>query len=103
MDKTKNFMEKESKDTRKQVSRHRIKSIQVEVPKNISIPSNSGDMVVVTKAKNLVKYVFQITANSPKKFRFTFVNRLQDTAMECISNLYYANSINLKNISEKNA
>ena len=93
LDKMKNFMEKESKDTRKQVSRHRIKSIQVEVPKNISIPSNSGDMVVVTKAKNLVKYVFQITANSPKKIRFSFVSKIQSLCLELIENLYRAAEI----------
>ena len=81
----------------------KIKSKNVESVKSVRVPINSSDMIVVTKVKNLMKYIFQITEKSPKKFRFTFANRLQDTAMECISNLYYANSINLKNISEKNA
>lgn len=86
-------MEKQTQDERKQLSRHRIKSVQVEVPKSISIPSNSADMVVVTKAKNLVKYVFQITANSPKKIRFSFVSKIQTICLEIIENLYRAAEI----------
>ena len=59
----------------------KIKSKNVESVKSVRVPINSSDMIVVTKVKNLMKYIFQITEKSPKKFRFTFVNRLQDTAL----------------------
>lgn len=84
------FMEKKQS---KSQSRTKIKSILVPVQKSVSIPSNSNDMVVVTKAKNLVKYVFQVTGNSPKKIRFSFVSKIQSISLELIENLYRASEI----------
>lgn len=82
----------EKKQSKSQ-SRTKIKSILVPVQKSVSIPSNSNDMVVVTKAKNLVKYVFQVTGNSPKKIRFSFVSKIQSISLELIENLYRASEI----------
>lgn len=35
---------------------------------------NKNDLFVMTKAKDLAKYIITITEKSPKKFRFTLVN-----------------------------
>jgi len=49
--------------------------------------------VVVTKAKELCTYIITVTQKSPKQFRFTFVSRLQNIALDVIENIYYANEI----------
>ena len=74
-------------------SHNKVKKIFVPIEKTVSIPSNSGDMVVVTKAKDLVKYIFQVTANMPKKIRFSFISKLQSLALALIDNLYRAAQI----------
>ena len=71
----------------------KVKRVFVPVQKTVSIPSNSSDMVVVTKAKELVRYIFQVTANSPKKIRFSFVSRIQSITLDLIENLYRAAEI----------
>lgn len=50
------------------------------------------ELIVIEKAKELGDYLFQVTANSPKKYRFTFVGRMQNLALDVIENLYRANS-----------
>jgi len=52
-----------------------------------------SDLVVVTKAKELCTYIISVTQKSPKQFRFTFVSRLQNLALDVIENIYYANEI----------
>lgn len=55
---------------------------------------NSDDMeelIVIQKAKELGEYIFLITNHSPKKFRFTFVSRIQNLMLDVIENLYRAN------------
>ena len=52
-----------------------------------------GDLLVVTKAKELCTYIMTITQKSPKQFRFTFVTRLQNLALDVIENIYFANEI----------
>ena len=48
-------------------------------------------MAVITKAKELCSYVMVVTQKSPKHFRFTFVTRMQNLALDVIENLYRAN------------
>lgn len=50
-----------------------------------------SDLFVMTKAKDLAKYVITITEKSPKKFRFTLVVRLQNYCLDIIENIYNAN------------
>ena len=76
---------------KKQKPKYRVKSQLVKLPEEVKIPKTSADLIVITKAKNLFSYVFQITKNSPKKFRQTFVTKLQTLAMQVIENLYRAN------------
>ena len=52
-----------------------------------------NELVVITKAKNLCSYIMTITEKSPKKFRFTFVSRLQNLSLEIIEDLFRANDI----------
>ena len=54
------------------------------------------ELAVIVKAKDLGSYIFTVTDKSPKKFRFTLVTRLQNTCLDIIENLYYANSVYVK-------
>ncbi len=52
-----------------------------------------SELMVITKAKDLCSYIMIITQKSPKHFRFTFVIRLQNLALDIIENLYRANAV----------
>lgn len=55
------------------------------------IEKKQSEMAVITKAKELCSYVMIVTQKSPKHFRFTFVTRMQNLALDVIENLYRAN------------
>lgn len=46
-------------------------------------------------------YIFTITEKSPKKFRFTFVSRLQNLSMDIVECLYRANMVYVKDKNDK--
>jgi hypothetical protein len=50
-----------------------------------------NEMTVVTKAKELCAYVMLVTQKLPKHFRFTFVTRMQNLALDVIEEIYRAN------------
>ncbi len=50
-----------------------------------------GEMAVMTKAKQLSTYLFQVTQNAPKKFRFSLVGKMQALSLDVISLIYKAN------------
>ena len=52
-----------------------------------------SELLVITKAKDLCAYIMTITQKSPKRFRFTFVSRLQNYSLDIIENLTLANDI----------
>ena len=54
-----------------------------------------SDLYVITKAKDLAKYILTVTEKSPKKFRFTLVVRLQNYILDALEYLYLANSLPL--------
>ncbi|MBR1453826.1 MAG: four helix bundle protein [Lachnospiraceae bacterium] len=56
------------------------------------------ELSVVTKAKDLCNYVITITEKSPKKFRFVFVNRMQNLTLDVIENIYMANDMMLSKV-----
>jgi len=61
-----------------------------------------SDLVVITEVKNLATYIITVTEKSPKKFRYTFINKLHSYILDVIENLYLANEVevienNLKN------
>ena len=42
------------------------------------------ELQVITKSKDLCNYIITITEKSPKKFRFVFVNRMQNLSLDII-------------------
>jgi hypothetical protein len=62
-----------------------------------------SELMVFVKAKDLIKYTFDITDSRkfPKKARFTFVNRLQDKVLAVYERLLEANEIFPKGALEK--
>ena len=52
-----------------------------------------NELNVIMKAKDLCTYIVTITQKSPKQFRFTFVSRMQNLAMDVIENIYRANEV----------
>lgn len=51
-----------------------------------------SDLYVMTKSKDLAKYILTVTEKSPKKFRFTLVVRIQNYILDVIENIYLANA-----------
>lgn len=56
-----------------------------------------SDLFVMTKTKDLAKYIITVTEKSPKRFRFTLVVRLQNYILDAIENIYLANQEHDKN------
>ena len=50
-------------------------------------------LVVMTKARELAKYIFDSCEKSPKKFRFTLCTKLENYCLNVIEYIYVANSI----------
>ena len=58
--------------------------------------TKKSELYVITKAKELAKYVITVTEKSPKKFRFTLVARIQNFCLDAIEEVYTANSLPLE-------
>ncbi len=86
---------KKKKTIKEKIRLGRLKSKYVTLPKGVKVPKSSSDLVVITKTKDLVAYIFLVTKNSPKKFRATFISRLQNLGLTVIEDLYYANECTL--------
>jgi len=52
-----------------------------------------SELTVITKAKDLSKLVYTVTAKSPKQFRFTLSSRMQNLCNDIIADLFYANEV----------
>lgn len=72
-----------------------------DIDKDTKIPSDSNELIVITKTKKLCAYVITITEKSPKRFRAVFVNRMQNYCLDCLENLIEANSIRMDNAKNK--
>ena len=70
---------------------YKLKSKFIKLPDEVKVPYNASELIVITKTKNLVSYIFQITQNAQKKYRASFVNRLQNLGLACLQNLIEAN------------
>jgi len=66
------------------------------------VDAAKNELAVVMKAKDLCTYIVTITQKSPKQFRFTFVARLQNLAMDVIENIYRANEVFIDRGSQGN-
>lgn len=51
----------------------------------------ASELSVLTKAREMCGYVMQATAKSPKQFRFSFVGKMQNLAIEVIECIFKAN------------
>ncbi len=80
---------------------YKVKSKILTMPEEIKVPATASDLVVVTKVKDLVNYIFKITDKSPKKFRFTFVNRMHNLCLDIVEDLFKANEIDLRVLDEE--
>ncbi len=49
------------------------------------------EMAVFTKTKKLTDYVFVMTEKAPAKYRWSIVDRIRNTSIEVVENLYRAN------------
>lgn len=61
------------------------------------------EFVLLTKAKELIKYTLLMTDNVkryPKKFRFTFVNRMQEMTLDIYELINTANELNVTDKEE---
>ena len=54
-----------------------------------------SELMVITKAKDLIAYLFRISENSPKKFRFTLISKMQNSALDTLECLILANEVML--------
>lgn len=72
-----------------------------DIEKDIKIPLDSSDLIVITKTKKLAAYVITITEKSPKRFRAVFVNRMQNYCLDCLENLIEANSLKMDSAKNK--
>jgi hypothetical protein len=48
-------------------------------------------LTIMTKVRELTLYIFVICEKSAQKYRLTFVNRLQNYALDAVQNIYLAN------------
>ena len=55
--------------------------------------TKKSDLYVITKVKELTRYVITITEKSPKKFRFTLVARLQNYCLDSLEQIVLANML----------
>jgi hypothetical protein len=52
-----------------------------------------GELAVIATAKELCAYVMVATQSSPARFRFTYVTRLHNLALDIIESLFRANDV----------
>lgn len=62
--------------------------------------NNNKDFLLLVKTKDLIEYTLEVTDNSkrfPKKYRFTFVNRMQNIVLDIYELINTANELNTNN------
>ncbi len=92
--------DKVDKKLEKAKRKYKLKARYIKTPDEIKVPMNTSELVVITKAKDLISYIFRVTENSPKKFRFTFIGKLQSLSLDYVENLIRANEVLLKKDDE---
>jgi hypothetical protein len=50
-----------------------------------------SELRVITAAKNLATYLFQVLERAPKKFRYSIITRLENKSLDVVEALYAAN------------
>lgn len=59
--------------------------------------AKKSDLYVITSAKKLVGYILTLTEKCPKKFRYSYLSRIENDCLSLISFLYEANDTRLEN------
>lgn len=77
-----------------------MENISEEVKKSFKA---QGDLTVTVKAKDLYAYILDVTQKCPKQHRVTFSTRLQNHALDVVTEIYLANDIYVKNLKGANA
>lgn len=54
-----------------------------------------SELMVITKAKDIVSYWMLISENAPKKYRFTLISKMQNTGLDVLEDLILANEAQL--------
>lgn len=49
------------------------------------------ELIIITKSKNLINYVFTVSNNAPKKFRYSLISKMQSVSLDILENVIYAN------------
>lgn len=80
-------------DIKKRILLGKLKSKTITSVDSVQVPKTASDLIVITKAKDLVAYIYIVTKNTPKKFRLTFITKLQNLGLDIIEFLYKANDI----------
>ena len=89
------IIKKKKRTIKEKIRLGRLKSKYITLPKGVKVPKSASDLVVITKTKDLVAYIFLVTKSCPKKFRATFISRLQNYGLNVIDELYRANECTL--------
>lgn len=61
------------------------------------------EFILLSRAKDLIKHTLIMTDSAkryPKKYRFTFVNRMQELAIDIYEHINTANELNVTNMEE---
>ncbi len=61
-----------------------------------------NELGIMIKCRKLIEYIFTVTEKSPKKFRYTIVNRLQNGSLQIMEHLIRANEIYVKDNTQVN-
>lgn len=52
---------------------------------------NQSELIVITKSKDIISYIFTVSDKSPKRFRFSLISKMQNLSLEILENLILAN------------
>lgn len=52
---------------------------------------NQSELIVITRSKNIISYIFSVSDNAPKKFRFSLLSKMQNLSLDILEALILAN------------
>ena len=76
--------------------RYKLKAKLITTPSEVKVPISASELIVITKTKDLIGYIYTVTDKAPKKFRFTIIGKLQNLSLDIMENMIRANEIMLK-------
>lgn len=82
--------------------KNRVFADILEVVEPTFVRYDAKELVVITKTKQLVAYLFVATHKAPKSFRYSFINRIHNLGLDILENMFYANSLRKDNVRTAN-